>query len=238
MTVMTERPGDAWRVGEPELIEGFSPRAGDSVGLPDRRLQYGGERRACPRWLLTMVVGGWLCAAVLAVVAPFLAVTSVVVNGHRVEVDGWGRDPYLGVLGAGHGVAFGWALSGCAAMFVTVAIVAGRVMRPAAVPDGTRRSGALGRAALCGSLVAPGVTAGVALSMLLTADAYAAGIRVRSAAAAGSVASNTVGPPSVGPCVWLTAAAVACSACATYAFLRFVDAGSGMDHPELPPDRP
>jgi hypothetical protein len=154
------------------------------------------------RRIPSFALAAWLIAVGLALVAPFLAVTTLRVNGQVGSIDGWGRDPFR-ILGAGGGVNFGVLLWLWALAMVIVMVVAVRSIQGASV---------------VAAAVAPALVLGLVAAMSVTCLFYTRGVKHHLA---------TSGPPipptwdlHAGACLWLTWATAVASAVGSWLYLR------------------
>ena len=157
------------------------------------------------------IAAGWLVAAVLAALAPWWPVFTLVLPGspHRsVEgVDGWGRFPVELSSPLRHGPRFGIALWVCAAGLALLAIgyLLGRRGRPMPRRDAVT---------VAGAIAVPSVLAGVVGSLVLYGQAYRDEFGRIPAVRGATVHVEW------GGCVWLSVAALVCAVGASVVLVR------------------
>jgi hypothetical protein len=157
------------------------------------------------------IAAGWLVAAVLAALAPWWPVFTLVLPGspHRSVdgVDGWGRFP-VGVFSTlRHGPRFGIALLVCAVGLILLAIgyLLERRGRPVPVRD---------LATVAGAIAVPCLLAGVVGSLVLYGQAYRDEFGRIPAVQGATVHVEW------GGCVWLSVAALVCAVGASVVLVR------------------
>jgi hypothetical protein len=157
------------------------------------------------------IAAGWLVAAALAAVAPWLPVVTLVLPGspHRSihGVDGWGRFPVELSGTLQHGPRFGIALWVCAAGLALLATgyLLGRRGRPEPRRD---------LATVAGAIAVPFLLAGVVGSLVLYGQAY------RDEFGRSPTVRGATGQVQWGGCVWLSVAALVCAVGASAVLVR------------------
>ena len=157
------------------------------------------------------IAAGWLVAAVLAALAPWWPVFTLVLPGspHRSVdgVDGWGRFPVELSSTLHHGPRFGIALWVCAAGLALLAIgyLLGRRGRPVPGRD---------LAMVAGAIAVPCLLAGVVGSLVLYGQAYRDEFGRIPAVRGATVHVEW------GGCVWLSVAALVCAVGASVVLVR------------------
>ena len=157
------------------------------------------------------IAAGWLVAAVLAALAPWWPVFTLVLPGspHRSVdgVDGWGRFPVELSSTLRHGPRFGIALWVCAAGLTLLAIghLLGRRGRRVGVRD---------LATVAGAIAVPCLLAGVVGSLVLYGQAYRDEFGRIPAVRGATVHVEW------GGCVWLSVAALVCAVGASVVLVR------------------
>jgi hypothetical protein len=155
------------------------------------------------------IAAGWLVAAVLAALAPWWPVFTLVLPGspHRSVdgVDGWGRFPVELSSTLRHGPRFGIALWVCAAGLALLAsgYLLGRRGRLFPARDWAIVAGAIG---------VPCLLAGVVGSLVLCGQAYRDEF--------GRIPEGATVHVEWGGCVWLSVAALVCAVGASVVLVR------------------